>query len=337
MIGKKKLIKGKIILITGGTGSFGKYITKELLKHNPKEIRIFSRDEDKQYSMQYDFKNFENLRFIIGDVRDLDSVAKATKGVDIVLHAAALKQIPSTEYNVIQAVKTNVLGAQNVVDASIENRVGKVLAISTDKAVEPINVMGMTKGIQERIFTLGNKYVDKKTVLACVRYGNVVASRGSVIPLFLKQIESEGSLTITNRTMTRFILTLQNAIELVFTALSEMKGGEVFVPNVKSIKIIDLAEFLLSELNPKNKRIAEIGIRPGEKIHETLISVAESLRTVKKNGYLIILPNIDLGKIGYAYKTLLIDKSKGFVYSSNQGPFMTKEEIKKMLQKEGII
>lgn len=336
MTGRNRIIKNKTILVTGGTGSFGKYIAKELLKYNPKEIRIFSRDEDKQYSMQYEFKNFPNLRFIIGDVRDYDSLLKATRNVDIVLHAAALKQIPSTEYNVIQAVKTNVLGSQNVVDASIENKVSKVLSISTDKAVEPINVMGMTKAIQERIFTLGNKFTDGKTVLASVRYGNVVASRGSVIPLFLKQIKKGGPLTLTSKNMTRFILTLSEAIDLVFSALSQMKGGEVFVPNIKAIKIIDLAELLVTELKPKNKKIVEIGIRPGEKIHETLISMPESLRTVKKNGYFMVFTNIDLSRIGYLHKNVKY-KSEGFTYSSDVAPYMTKKEIKELLKRDKVL
>lgn len=334
---KRNNIKGKVILITGGTGSFGKYITKELLKYDPKEIRIFSRDEDKQYSMQFDFKGFKNLKFIIGDVRDYDSILRATGGVDIVLHAAALKQIPSTEYNVIQAVKTNVLGAQNVVDACIENKVSKALAISTDKAVEPVNVMGMTKGIQERIFILGNKYAGGKTLFSCVRYGNVVASRGSVIPLFLRQISQGGPLTITSKNMTRFILTLSDAIGLVFTAVSEMKGGEIFVPNIKALRIYDLTQVLISELKPKNKKIEVMGIRPGEKIHETLISMPESLRTVKKNGYFIVYPGIELPRIGYSRNSIKRIRNEGFVFASNQGPFMTREEIKKILKKERII
>src|SRR3989344_8840444 len=235
----EKIIKNKVVVITGGTGSFGKYISNELIQYNPKELRIFSRDEDKQYSMQAEFKDSKFVRFIIGDVRDKDSLQKALKKADIVLHAAALKQIPSTEHNILQAVKTNILGAQNLVDVCLDQGGEKTLAISTDKAVEPINVMGMTKAIQDRIFTLENKYTGEgKTIFGSVRYGNVVNSRGSVIPLFLKQIEKKQPISITDLRMTRFILTLHEATELVFTALLNMVGGETFVPNIKAIKII---------------------------------------------------------------------------------------------------
>jgi len=332
------MIKNKTILVTGGTGSFGKYIVSELLKYNPSEIRIFSRDEDKQYSMQFELKDYKNLRFVIGDVRDKESLQKATKNVDIVLHAAALKQIPSTEYNILEAVKTNVLGAQNVVDACLQNNVKKVLSISTDKAVEPINVMGMTKGLQERIFTLANKERDGgQTVFASVRYGNVVASRGSVIPLFIKQIKAGGPLTITHPGMTRFILTLKRATQLVFTALSAMVGGEIFVPKVQPLRIIDLAEVFVEAYKPVNNKIVAIGIRPGEKLHETLISDAESLRIIDKGDYFILLPQIDLQHIGYTYELKMYAKKKILAYSSDKGPFLTKVEIKDILRKDNII
>lgn len=332
------MIKNKTILITGGTGSFGKYIVSELLKYNPSEIRIFSRDEDKQYSMQFEFRVYRNLRFIIGDVRDKDTLLKATKKVDIVFHAAALKQIPSTEYNIIEAVKTNVLGAQNVVDACLQNNVKKVLSISTDKAVEPINVMGMTKGLQERIFTLANKERDgSKTVFSSVRYGNVVASRGSVIPLFVKQIKSGVPLTITHPDMTRFILTLKDATQLVFTALLTMAGGEIFVPKIKPLKVIELAEIFIQVYKPVNKKILTIGMRPGEKLHETLISGTESLRTIDKGDYFILLPQIDLHHIGYTYKVSMYSKNKTQEYSSDKGPFLTKAEIKEILKKDEVI
>lgn len=332
------MIRNKIILVTGGTGSFGKFITSELLKKDAGEVRIFSRDEDKQYSMQHEFQNSKILRFIIGDVRDKESLVIATKNVDIVLHAAALKQIPSTEYNILEAVKTNVLGAQNVVDACLENNVKKALSISTDKAVEPVNVMGMTKGLQERIFTLANKQKDgNKTVFASVRYGNVVASRGSVIPLFIKQIKAGGDLTITHPDMTRFILTLKEATQLVFTALETMVGGEIFVPKIKPLKIIDLAEIFLQLYKPVNKKIISIGIRPGEKLHETLISGAESLRIIDRGDYFILLPQIDLAHIGHTYKVSTYVKTKINAYSSDKGPFLTKVEIKKILKGDGVI
>lgn len=331
-----KNIKNKTFLVTGGTGSFGKYIVKELLKNNPKEVRIFSRDEDKQYSMLHDFTGSLPIKFIIGDVRDKDSLKKATAGVDIVLHAAALKQIPSTEYNILEAVKTNILGAQNVVDVCLEEGVEKALAISTDKAVEPVNVMGMTKAIQERIFTLANRASSNKyTMFASVRYGNVVASRGSVIPLFLRKINEGKQLEITDENMTRFILTLENATNLVFTALSEMKGGEVFVPKLKAVKILTLAELMIDEKNAKNSKIKISGVRPGEKIHETLISPSESLRTIEKNKFYVILPQIDLGPKS---KNAGIGNIKEqFRYSSNNAELMTKYEIRRMLSAEKIL
>lgn len=332
------VFSGKTVLITGGTGSFGSFIVREILNINPKKVIIFSRDEDKQYSLQHELSRFQKkLGFFIGDVRDKSSLTRAMRfGVDIVIHAAALKQIPSTEYNALEAVRTNVLGAQNVVDACIENNVKKAIAISTDKAVEPINVMGMTKALQERIFILGNKQGGKvNTKFAAVRYGNVIASRGSVIPLFKKQIEVGGPVTLTDKRMTRFILTLSEAIKLVFDALGDMVGGEVFVPKIKPLKVLDLAQVMVSELKPKDKKIDVIGIRPGEKLHETLISPIESLRTVKKSNYYIVLPQIDLKSTSHLYKPAL--KKEEFRYSSDQGPFMAKSEIKKILKKKRFL
>jgi len=333
------VFSNKTILVTGGTGSFGSFIVKSIIKDKPKQVIIFSRDEDKQYSLQHELREYnKRLRFVIGDVRDKDSLVKAMRdGVDIVLHAAALKQIPSTEYNILEAVRTNVLGAQNVVDACLENGVKKALSISTDKAVEPINVMGISKALQERIFTLGNKQPGRsKTKFASVRYGNVLASRGSVIPLFKKQIDAGGPVTLTDKRMTRFILTLSEAITLVFDAIREMVGGEVFVPIIKPIKIYDLAQLMVKELKPKNKRILEIGIRPGEKLHETLISPIESLRTIKKRNYYVVLPQIELDEIGFTYK-IPTYKTKEFRYSSDKEPYMTMFKMRTILDEEGIL
>lgn len=334
----KNIFTGKRILVTGGTGSFGSYFVKEILKHDPKMVVVFSRDEDKQYSMQFELATHNGkLKFVIGDVRDKETLNKAlTEKTDYIIHAAALKQIPSSEYNVFETVKTNVIGAQNVVDAAIANHVSKVLSISTDKAVEPINVMGMTKGLQERIFTLANKAGKVSgTKFASVRYGNVVASRGSIIPLFKKQIANGGPLTVTDKNMTRFILTLEQATNLVVTALTEMKGGEIFIPDIKPLKIYDLAEVLISELKPKDKRILEIGIRPGEKLHETLIPPIESTRTEKKKGYYVISPQIDLSETGFTYRVVTSKKIQ-FRYSSDAKKLMDKEEIKKLLQGQNI-
>lgn len=335
----KNIFLNKTVLITGGTGSFGSYFVKEILKLNPKMVVVFSRDEDKQYSMQFDLAKYKNkIRFVIGDVRDKDSLNKALRDkTDYIIHAAALKQIPSSEYNVFETVKTNVIGAQNVVDAAITNGVSKVLSISTDKAVEPINVMGMTKGLQERIFTLGNKAGKKSgTKFASVRYGNVVASRGSIIPLFKKQITAGGPLTVTDKEMTRFILTLKEATKLIVTALTEMNGGEIFVPDIKPLKIYDLAAVMIQEMKPKNKKILEIGVRPGEKLHETLISPIESVRTTKLKGYYIIAPQIDLSDVGFTYK-ISTSKKKQFRYSSDSKTLLSGSEIRSILRSEGVI
>jgi UDP-N-acetylglucosamine 4,6-dehydratase/5-epimerase len=332
------IFHNKTVLITGGTGSFGSYFVKNILDSVPDKIIIYSRDEDKQYSLQYELKFYlDKLRFVIGDVRNLDSLKKAMdQGVDYVIHAAALKQIPSTEYNILEAVRTNIMGAQNVVDAAIWAGVSKVLSISTDKAVEPINVMGMTKGIQERIFTLANLQAgSKKTKFASVRYGNVLESRGSIIPLFKKQIAQGGPLTVTDNRMTRFIITLNQATKLVFYALRDMKGGEIFVPVIHPLMIKDLAEVIVEKTKPKDKRIVEIGIRPGEKLHETLISPIESIRTVKKKDYYVIFPQINIKNVGFTYQVSNI-KAHEFRYSSDTGTLMTRKDISALLKKENV-
>lgn len=335
-----KILNGETIFVTGGTGSFGKFFVNEAIKKNPKKIIIFSRDEDKQYSMQFDLKKYEDkLEFIIGDVRDKSSLQKAVRGakIDIFVHAAAMKQIPSTEYNIMEAVKTNIIGAQNVVDVCIEEKIPKAIGITTDKVVEPVNAYGMTKALQEKIFILGNKNSrDGKSKFACVRYGNVVNSRGSVIPLFKKQLEAGLDLTITNKDMTRFILTLGEALNLVFSAIKNMKGGEVFVPKIKPIRLIDLAEVMISEFKSDSK-ITEIGIRPGEKIHETLISMPEWVYTEEFNKYFVIHPQIKFKGVGFNYEVVTKRKPKISKYSSDQSPFLSKNEIKKILITEGLI
>ena len=328
------MLKNKKILETGGTGSFGHQIVKRLMGYEPTEIRILSRDEKKQDDMRYLYKERDELRFIIGDVRDKDCLRKATRNVDIIFHAAALKQVPSSEYNPIEAVKTNILGAQNVVDIALEENVERVIAISTDKAVEPINVMGMSKAIQERIITSTNQYRDgKRTIFACVRYGNVLGSRGSVVPLFRKQILSNMQLTLTHADMTRFIITLNQAIDLVFTTTKEAIGGEIFVLKMKSHTVKDLADVMIEELRAKNKEVLITGIRPGEKIHETLVSPAESIRTVEKGDYYIILPQIIISEIEKMYPDY--KNSRFFRFSSDNAERLNKAQLKEILKKEG--
>lgn len=331
----KKLFSGKKILVTGGTGSFGHQIVDRLMKENPAEIRIFSRDEKKQYDMQFEYRGNDRLRFIVGDVRNKESLINAMRGADIVFHAAALKQVPSCEYNPFEAVKTNTSGALNVIESALFHNVEKVIAISTDKAVEPVNVMGMSKAIQERLITSANVHRDgKRTIFACVRYGNVLGSRGSVIPVFRNQIDSGQNLTLTDNAMTRFILTLDNAIDLVFKSVEYALGGEIFVLKIPAHTVTDLAEVMI-EASGKKLKIIETGIRPGEKIHETLVSPTESIRTIEKENLYIILPQVEIKEIEKKYKNY--SNKNLYRFSSDTAERLTKPQIKAMLKKEGWI
>lgn len=323
------------VLITGGTGSFGHYIAKMLLKKNPKKIIIFSRDEKKQDDMRYEFRSSPQVEFVIGDVRDYISVKTAMKGVDVVFHAAALKQVPSCEYNVREAVLTNVIGAHNIITACREEGVSRVIAISTDKAVKPVNTMGMTKALQERLFISANYEArNKSPVYACVRYGNVIGSRGSVIPLFQKQLEHGGPLTITHPGMTRFVLTLSQAIDLVFWAALKAKGGEIFVKKLPALLVKDLAE-VIAGAGGKHISIKNTGVRPGEKIHEALLSEEESIRTVDSGSHYIVLSPLDGADPDGHYrkhKTVEI-----FEYSSAMSERLSKPQILELLKREGWI
>jgi len=320
-------LEDSVILVTGGTGSFGQKFTEIALReHNPKTIRIFSRGELLQWEMQRKFNNDPRLRFFIGDVRDRERVYRAMDGADIVVHAAALKQIPACEYNPIEAVKTNINGAINVIDAAIDSGVEKVMAISTDKAVYPVNLYGATKLVAEKLFIQGNSYVGpRKTGFSCVRYGNVIGSRGSVVPLFLEQ-RGENEITITDERMTRFWLTLEQGVCFVIDCIGRMQGGEVFVPKVPSMKVIELADVIA----PKASRKVT-GIRPGEKLHEALLQEEEARHAREFDNYFVIKPehlfwekdNLEGGKV----------LSDGFRYTSdNNNWWLTKEELKKVLK-----
>lgn len=275
------------VLITGGTGSFGRALVRHLVDHRrPRRVIVFSRDELKQHEMQRT-QGFTDpsIRYFIGDVRDKQRLYRAMHGVDIVIHAAAMKQVPACEYNPLEAVKTNIDGASNVIDAAIDNRVKRVMAISTDKAVNPVNLYGATKLVAEKLFVQGNSYAGGGvTRFSCARYGNVLGSRGSVIPLFKKQRES-GNITITDRRMTRFWLTLTQAVEFVSTSIDMMQGGEIFVPRIPSMRLVDLAHAVAPEC-----AVQEIGIRPGEKLHEILVSKDESRNTRETVDRFIIEP-----------------------------------------------
>lgn len=300
---------GKTVLITGGTGSFGKMFTSLLLKEwNPDSVRIYSRGELLQWEMQQKIQD-DRLRFFIGDVRDKDRLYRAMNDVDIVVHAAALKQVPAAEYNPIEAVKTNIDGASNVINASIDNGVEKVMALSTDKAVHPVNLYGATKMVAEKLFVQGNTYAGgRNTRFACTRYGNVVGSRGSIIPLFLEQ-RKQGRVTITDERMTRFWLTLEQGARFVAQCIETMRGGEIFVPKIPSMRITDLAKIVAPDCE-----VEIIGIRPGEKLHEVLLTEDEARHSKDMGDYFIIEPELRFWQKnnGHEGKSL----PEGFRYSS---------------------
>jgi UDP-N-acetylglucosamine 4,6-dehydratase len=279
-------LHGKNILITGGTGSFGKKCAEVLLReYAPQRLIIFSRDELKQHEMRVDGFSNPSLRYFIGDVRDVNRLHRAMVGVDIVIHAAALKQVPACESNPIEAIQTNVDGGRNVIEAALDNRVHRVIALSTDKAVCPVNLYGATKLVAEKLFVQANAYRGGDPIrFSCVRYGNVVGSRGSVVPLFREQSKT-GRISITDERMTRFWLTLDQAVHFVLRRLEKMDGGEVFVPKIPSMRIMDLAEAIAP-----NCRIDFVGIRPGEKLHEALVSEDEARHTVELEDSFVITP-----------------------------------------------
>lgn len=329
------VFKNKKILITGGTGSLGKALTKKILKSEVDTIRIYSRDEWKQTQMESELKD-DRLRFLIGDVRDKDRLSKALEDIDIVLHAAALKHVPVAEYNPFEAVKTNIQGSQNVIDSSLENNVEIALAIGTDKAVSPLNTYGATKLLMERLFVSANFHKgNHKTNFLCVRYGNVLGSRGSIVPNFINQIKSGKKITITDPSMTRFNITMNEALDLIFRTLSRGKGGEIFIPKLKAYKVGDMRDALLELLNANNETDI-ISIRPGEKLHETLINKDE-IRNVFENehNYICFDPmtsTFHSDTPPQLKKTSLIDQ-----YSSDNVPLLSKNEIKKILVDEKFI
>jgi UDP-N-acetylglucosamine 4,6-dehydratase len=319
--------KNQVVLITGGTGSFGKKFTKILLEEKqPKKVIIFSRDELKQHEMQVSGYHQENLRYFIGDVRDRERLVRAMHGVDIVVHAAALKQVPACEYNPMEAIKTNIMGTANVVEAALDAGVTKVLTVSTDKAVSPANLYGATKLAAEKLTIQSNAYAGgSATRFSCVRYGNVVGSRGSVVPLFLKQ-RAGGKITITDDRMTRFWLSLDQGVRFVIDCLEQMEGGEVFIPKIPSTKVTDLAHAIAPEAT-----INTIGIRPGEKLHEMLISEDEARHTIELDKMFVVQP-AEATWFGYSWKDKGTALKEGFYYSSdNNSEWLDVEGIKKYI------
>lgn len=286
------IIDNSIFLITGGTGSFGHAMVRRLIRSNVAEIRIFSRDEKKQDDMRKIFSD-ERIRFYLGDVRDLAAVDSATTGVNFLFHAAALKQVPSCEFFPLEAVKTNILGTSNVLDSSIKNGVSRVVILSTDKAVAPVNAMGMSKALMEKVVVAKAREIKGRsnTLLCCTRYGNVIASRGSVVPLFFEQVKSGKSLTVTDGSMTRFMLTLDDAIELVLYAIEHTKGGEIFVKKAPGASVNKVVDAVKKMINVPEYKVDSIGIRPGEKLHEVLVSANEMSQAIDAGGFFIIPPD----------------------------------------------
>jgi len=328
-----KFLKDKTVMITGGTGSFGQECTKILLKHNAKKVIIFSRDELKQFEMSNKF-NSPKLRFFLGDVRDLSRLELATKQVDIIIHAAALKQVPAAEYNPMECIKTNIYGAENIINASIKNNVKKTIALSTDKAANPVNLYGATKLCSDKLFINGNNLSgggDAK--FSVVRYGNVAGSRGSVLPYFKSLIDKKiKSLPVTDERMTRFWITLNHGVEFVLNSINLMKGGELFIPKTPSIKIVDLIKAL-----DKNIKYHVIGIRPGEKLHEVLCPEDSARDTIEFKDYYLIKPFDFSPKKKINKYQINKNNEKGkfvksnFVYSSNKNPhFLDLKELKKL-------
>jgi UDP-N-acetylglucosamine 4,6-dehydratase len=313
------------ILVTGGTGSFGKkFIETVIREHKPKRLIIFSRDELKQYEMVNDGFNDPCMRYFIGDIRDSNRLHRAMTGVDIVVHAAALKHVPACEYNPFEAVKTNIDGSQNIVEAALDCGVKKVLALSTDKAVNPVNLYGATKLVAEKIFVQGNAYRGTgNTLFSCVRYGNVIGSRGSVVPLFQKQ-KASGTVTITDDRMTRFWITLTQGVQFVIDCIEDMKGGEIFVPKIASMKMVDLAESIAPGCEKKI-----IGIRAGEKLHEMLLSADEARHTQERKNSYVVVPE-DHEWTDEEMKTT--DLPEGFEYSSDTNTeWITPEELQSLI------
>ncbi len=326
-------LTGQTILITGGTGSFGKACLELLLRvHNPKAVRLFSRDELKQSELQRVYGSDSRVRFFIGDVRDHDRLLAATRGVDAIIHAAALKQVPACEYNPFEAVQTNIIGSENVVEAAIANAVPRTLLVSTDKAVNPVNLYGATKLCAEKIITQGNAYAsDSIARFSTVRYGNVVGSRGSVVPAFVEQARSSRRLTITDERMTRFWITLPQAVEFVISCLSRMEGGEVYIPKIPTTSVLDVARAIAPDAE-----IEFTGIRPGEKLHEVLVTEDESRHARDFEGRYMIYPEFPLWRVGpYVGGESLPD---GFRYASDTNPeWIRVEQLRSILSELAIM
>jgi UDP-N-acetylglucosamine 4,6-dehydratase len=327
------MLQGKSILVTGGTGSFGKKFVETVLRdHNPKKVIVFSRDELKQYEMSLDerFKDNEKLRYFIGDIRDGERMERACEGVDVIIHAAALKQVPAAEYNPMECIKTNVLGSQNVINAALNCGVSRVVALSTDKAAAPVNLYGATKLCSDKLFTAANNMIGKRDLkLSVVRYGNVMGSRGSVIPFFMSQ-RHKGMIPITHEAMTRFNILIEEGVAMVLYALEHAWGGEIFVPKIPSYNIMAVAEAVAP-----NCRHQIVGIRPGEKLHEEMVTESDAEKTIDCGKYYVILPStINWSLEDYMNKFKAVKVPKNFRYNSGDNDqWVNVDEIRALIKK----
>lgn len=334
------MLKGKKILITGGTGSLGNALTTRLVSSDVEQIRIFSRNEFKQIEMEAKFHD-KRIRFLIGDVRDLDRLVRATEDVDIVFHAAALKHVPKVEYNPFEAIKTNVVGSQNVIDACLQNKVERAVCIGTDKGVSPLNTYGATKLLMEKLFVAAQHYSNPKrhpTKFIAVRYGNVLGSSGSVIPKFIEQIKNKQKLTITDPQMTRFSITMKEALDFILNATSAGHGSEVFIPKLKAYSIMDVKDALTEMLGSTKEEV--VGIRAGEKLHETLINSDEIQNSWELDSMYMLAnkfyPTFSDKKIKESYRNVRKVKNMT-VYSSNTVERLSKQELKRAIKDSGLI
>lgn len=333
--GLEETFRDKGILITGGTGSIGSALVRKLLEYNPKVIRIFSNDENAQFDLEQELKEYDNLRFLVGDVRDKGRLKRATEDIEIVFHAAALKHVPSCEYNPFEAIKTNVIGTQNLLEVAMDENVGKVITISTDKAVSPVNVMGATKLLAERLTIAANYYKGfKRTVFSCVRFGNVLGSRGSVVQLFEKQIRSGGPVMLTDPDMVRFVMSMDRAIDLVLKAAEMAKGEEIFILKMPALHIKNLAEVMIQKLapkygyEPKDIEIKIIGKRKGEKLYEELMTEDEAMNAYETEDMLVVLPETPIIPAQRECLKRIAFKT----YTSKDTSELTKKEIEDLLE-----
>lgn len=324
------IFQNKNILVTGGTGSIGREIVRKVLQYKPNVMRIFNNDEAELFNLEQELENYPNVRFLVGDVRDKERLQRAVEGIDFVFHAAALKHVPLCEYNPFEAVKTNVLGTQNLIEAAMEQEVEKLITISTDKAVNPVNVMGATKLLAERLTISANHYKGaRKTAFSCVRFGNVLDSRGSVVPLFREQIRRHGPVTITDPDMTRFVMTIPRAVDLALKAAEIARGGEIFIFKMRALHIRDLAEVMIEELAPhygyapESIRIEISGKRAGEKLYEELLTEDEALNVSETGDMFVVTAAKNQGRRSLSPKKYRSDKD---------AVFLTKQEIRGMLK-----